>query len=133
LIPNALRAALGGGPSLTLFGTDYPTSDGTCVRDYIHVVDLGDAHLRALEAAVPGAHHVVNLGSGEGYSVREVLDAVHKVTGHPVPVTESDRRAGDVAVLIASNTKAGELLGWRPSRDLATMIEDAWRFAFAPN
>jgi UDP-glucose 4-epimerase len=128
LIPNALRAAAGNGPALALFGTDYPTKDGTCVRDYVHVVDLADAHLRALTAATPGTHHVVNLGNGSGHTVREVLDAVKHVTGNEVPVVESGRRAGDVAVLIASNAKAADLLGWQPTRDLSSMVEDAWRF-----
>jgi UDP-glucose 4-epimerase len=128
LIPNALRAASGAGGPLSLFGTDYPTADGTCVRDYIHVVDVADAHLRALAVASSGVHHVVNLGSGTGYSVRQVLDAVGLGTGHEVPVVEAPRRAGDPAVLIASNEKAADLLGWRPVRDLPTMIADAWRF-----
>ncbi|HZC74138.1 MAG TPA: UDP-glucose 4-epimerase GalE [Jatrophihabitans sp.] len=128
LIPNALRAAAGTGPAMSLFGTDYPTADGTCVRDYIHVVDLAEAHMRALNAATSGAHHIVNLGSGSGHSVREVLDTVHDVTGKDVPLMEADRRAGDVAVLIASNAKAAQLLGWQPSRELAAMVDDAWRF-----
>ena len=128
LIPNALRAAAGNGKEMALFGTDYPTADGTCVRDYIHVVDLGEAHLRALEAAQAGTHHIVNLGSGDGHTVRQVLDAIERVTGSPVPVTEAPRRAGDVAVLIASNERAAELLGWAPTRALPIMIEDAWRF-----
>jgi UDP-glucose 4-epimerase len=128
LIPNALRSAAGSGRQMALFGTDYPTADGTCVRDYIHVVDLGEAHLRALGAAEAGTHHIVNLGSGDGHTVRQVLDAIEQVTGAPVPVVEADRRAGDVAVLIASNDKAASLLGWRPTRDLRTMIADAWRF-----
>jgi UDP-glucose 4-epimerase len=128
LIPNALRAAAGTGPALSLFGTDYPTADGTCVRDYIHVVDLADAHLSALSAASRGVHRIVNLGSGSGHTVREVLDAVHRVTGTAVPVVEAGRRPGDVAVLVASNARAAELLGWRPTRDLDSMIADAWRF-----
>jgi UDP-glucose 4-epimerase len=128
LIPNALRAAAGDGGSFSLFGTDYPTEDGTCVRDYIHVVDLADAHLRALSAAAPGEHQVINLGSGTGYSVRQVLDAVRLTTGNEVPVVEAPRRAGDPPVLIASNAKAAAVLDWHPSRDLAAMIEDAWRF-----
>lgn len=127
LIPNALRAA-GGGEPLTLFGTDYPTADGTCVRDYIHVVDLGDAHLRALVAAETGEHHIVNLGSGSGYSVRDVLRAVTDVVGTEVPVVEAQRRAGDPPVLVASNDRAAELLGWRPARELAQMVADAWQF-----
>jgi UDP-glucose 4-epimerase len=127
LIPNALRAA-GGSGELSLFGTDYPTPDGTCVRDYIHVVDLAEAHLRALDAAEPGRHQVINLGSGRGYSVREVLATVGTVVGRPVPVVERDRRAGDPPVLVASNELARSVLGWSPALDLATMIEDAWRF-----
>jgi UDP-glucose 4-epimerase len=128
LIPNALRAAAGSGAELRLFGTDYDTPDGTCVRDYIHVVDLGEAHLRALSAAEAGRHHIVNLGSGTGNSVREVLTSVGAVTGRLVPVVEAPRRAGDPPVLVASNDRARELLGWTPSRDLAAMVEDAWRF-----
>jgi UDP-glucose 4-epimerase len=127
LIPNALRATTLGSP-MSLFGTDYPTADGTCVRDYIHVVDLGDAHLRALGATEPGAHRIINLGSGRGYSVREVLATVADVTGRAVPVTEEARRPGDPPVLVASNELAREVLGWRPTRDLAAMIADAWAF-----
>ncbi|MGH8861489.1 MAG: UDP-glucose 4-epimerase GalE, partial [Jatrophihabitantaceae bacterium] len=128
LIPNALRAAAGSGAELKLFGTDYPTPDGTCVRDYIHVVDLADAHLQALAAAETGRHHIVNLGSGRGNSVREVLTTVAEVTGVPVPVTETGRRAGDLPVLVASNEKARDVLGWAPTRDLRAMVEDAWAF-----
>jgi UDP-glucose 4-epimerase len=128
LIPNALRAAMGGGGSMKLFGTDYPTPDGTCVRDYIHVVDLADAHIRALGAAEPGTHHIVNLGSGTGNSVREVLDTVSAVVGQDVPVEEAGRRAGDPPVLIASNEKAAALLGWRPERSLRQMVQDAHTF-----
>lgn len=128
LIPNALRAVSGAGAPLRLFGTDYPTADGTCVRDYVHVVDLADAHLRALRAGDRGAHHVVNLGSGTGYSVREVLAAVGAVAGREVPIIESERRSGDPAVLIASNARAAELLGWRPVRDLRLMVSDAAEF-----
>jgi UDP-glucose 4-epimerase len=128
LIPIALRAAAGTGDPLSLYGTDYPTPDGTCIRDYIHVVDLGEAHLRALLAGERGEHHVVNLGSGRGFSVREVLDTVGEVVGRPVPVVESARRAGDPPVLIASNARATEFLGWAPERDLRTMVADAWAF-----
>jgi UDP-glucose 4-epimerase len=128
LIPNALRAAAGTGDPLSLFGSDYPTPDGTCIRDYIHVVDLGVAHVRALGAGERGEHHVVNLGSGTGSSVREVLDTVGDVVGRPVPVVESPRRAGDPPVLIASNDRAATFLGWAPERDLRTMVADAWRF-----
>ncbi len=128
LIPLALRAVAGSGSTLSLYGTDYPTRDGTCVRDYIHVVDLGDAHLRALALGSPGEAHTINLGSGTGYSVREVLDTVSSVTGREVPVVETGRRSGDPATLIASNDRAGELLGWRPTRDLRQMVADAWDF-----
>lgn len=126
LIPNAL-AAVDGGPPLTLFGTDYPTPDGTCVRDYVHVVDLADAHVRALDAAEPGRHHVVNLGSGHGYSVRDVLRTVAEITGREVPHVEAGRRAGDPPILVASNARAAELLGWAPRRDLRLMVADAAR------
>jgi UDP-glucose 4-epimerase len=128
LIPNALKAVSGAGAPMTLFGTDYPTPDGTCVRDYVHVVDLADAHVRALEATTPATHHIVNLGSGTGYSVREVLEAVAEVVGREVPVQEAGRRAGDPPTLIASNERAEQLLGWRPQRDLRTMVADAQRF-----
>ena len=128
LIPNALRAAAGTGDPLSLFGTDYPTPDGTCVRDYIHVLDLAAAHLLALGAGERGEHHVVNLGSGTGFSVREVLETVGDVVGRPVPIIESPRRAGDPPVLIASNERAAALLGWSPERDLHAMVADAWRF-----
>jgi UDP-glucose 4-epimerase len=129
LIPLALRAAAGGGATLSLYGTDYPTPDGTCVRDYIHVVDLGDAHLRALGVGAPGDSYTINLGSGTGYSVRQVLDTVSVVTGREVPVVETGRRAGDPPTLIASNERAASLLGWRPTRDLRQMVADAWEFA----
>lgn len=128
LIPLALSAAAGERGELQLFGTDYPTPDGTCIRDYVHVVDLADAHIRALSVGEPGQHRVINLGSGSGYSVREVVHAVEQVTGSPVPVRETARRAGDPAVLIASNARAAAELGWKPSRDLSHMVDDAWRF-----
>ena len=129
LVPNALRAAAGDGPELAVFGTDYPTPDGTCIRDYIHVLDLADAHLLALAAGVPGTHQVINLGSGDGSSVREVLSTVATVTGREVPTREAARRAGDPPVLVASNEHAASLLGWRPTRDLTAMVSDAWAFA----
>jgi UDP-glucose 4-epimerase len=128
LIPNALRAANGEGDALKLFGTDYPTADGTCVRDYIHVVDLGEAHLKALARTESGRHHIVNLGSGRGYSNREVLLTIGEVTGIDVPIAQAARRAGDPAELVASNEWAVEFLGWTPSRDLRQMISDAWTF-----
>jgi UDP-glucose 4-epimerase len=127
LIPNALQAA-SAQDEFMLFGTDYPTPDGTCIRDYIHVVDLAEAHLLALTAAEPGRHHIVNLGSGRGYSNREVLKMVSSVTGLDIPITAAPRRAGDPAMLVASNEKALTFLGWAPTRDLADMVGDAWRF-----
>jgi UDP-glucose 4-epimerase len=124
----ALRAVTGQADKLSLYGTDYPTPDGTCIRDYVHVVDLGEAHLLALGVGAPGEHHVFNLGSGSGYTVRQVLRSIEDVTGTAVPVTEAPRRPGDPATLIASNAAAGRSLGWRPTRDLDAMVADAWEF-----
>lgn len=132
LVPNLLRAAAAAGEPVSLFGTDYPTPDGTAVRDYIHVVDLADAHLLALDAAVPARHVVYNLGSGRGYSVRQVLAVVREVTGQPIPVVELPRRAGDPPVLIASHERITAELGWRPVRDLTEMIADAWSLVSVP-
>jgi UDP-arabinose 4-epimerase len=115
LIPLAIAAALGRGKPLSLFGTDYPTPDGTAVRDYIHVADLAEAHLRALAALDQGAPQLrLNLGTGRGSSVREVIRAVERATGRPVPLNEVGRRAGDPPVLVADARRAGEVLGWRP-------------------
>jgi UDP-glucose 4-epimerase len=115
LIPNALRAALGTGPALKLFGDDYPTPDGTCIRDYVHVDDLAQAHLLALGHldANPGAH-AFNLGNGQGFSVREVIAAAERVSGRPVPHSIEPRRAGDPSILVASSDKARAVLGWQP-------------------
>lgn len=129
LIPLALDAVAGRRGPLTIFGEDWPTDDGTPIRDYIHVADLARAHVLALTAARPGTHLICNLGSGEGYSVRQVLDTIAEVTGSPVPATVGQRRAGDPARLIASNARAREVLGWRPERTLADMVRDAWDFA----
>ncbi|WP_156726998.1 UDP-glucose 4-epimerase GalE [Streptomyces apocyni] len=130
LIPLVLQVALGRREAISVFGDDYPTPDGTCVRDYIHVADLAEAHLLALDAAAPGEHLVCNLGNGNGFSVREVIETVREVTGHPVPEVVAARRAGDPAVLVASAATAHERLGWRPSRaDLAGIVSDAWKFA----
>jgi UDP-glucose 4-epimerase len=129
LIPNVLLGCLGG-PPVTVFGTDYPTPDGTAVRDYIHVLDLADAHLSALEmtADVQPGLEVCNLGSGSGFSVLEVLRAAESVVGTPVPHVFGERRAGDPPVLVASNARAAERLGWRPERgSLEEMIGSAWR------
>jgi UDP-glucose 4-epimerase len=128
LIPIALDAAAGDREHLNIYGTDYPTPDGTCIRDYIHVVDLADAHIRALAFGEPGTHTVINLGSGSGYSVREVVDAVSAVTGRDVPTRDAPRRPGDPTTIIASNEKAFQLLDWKPVRDLTEMVADAWTF-----
>jgi len=124
LIPNVLKATAD--KPLKIFGTDWDTKDGTCIRDYVHVVDLADAHLRALDALKAGAHEIINLGSGGGYSVREVVTTSSKVVGYEIPAVEVDRRAGDPAVLIASIEKAKSMLGWEPTRDLESMISDAY-------
>lgn len=126
LIPNLLKAAQGEGQGAKLFGTDYPTPDGTAVRDYIHILDLAQAHLLAMEWVQPGTHEIFNLGTGVGSSVREVIDAVERVTGKEVPVTEEPRRAGDPATLVASGQKAREVLGWAPRHSLEDIISDAW-------
>ncbi len=132
LIPIALQVAAGKREKLQLFGDDYPTVDGTCVRDYIHVEDLARAHLLALDAAVPGEHKIYNLGNGTGFSVQQVLDAVREVTGHPLPVTVGPRRAGDPAQLVASSDRIRADLGWTPKHtDLAGIVRDAWDVAQA--
>ncbi|MET9619861.1 UDP-glucose 4-epimerase GalE [Streptomyces sp. NPDC006464] len=130
LIPLVLQVAQGKREAINVYGDDYPTPDGTCVRDYIHVADLAEAHLLALGAMTPGEHLICNLGNGNGFSVREVVETVRKVTGHPVPEVVAARRAGDPAVLVASADTARERLGWNPSRpDLAGIVQDAWAFA----
>ncbi|GJF02933.1 UDP-glucose 4-epimerase GalE [Pseudonocardia sp. D17] len=129
LIPIVLQVAAGARESVQMFGDDWDTPDGTCVRDYIHVDDLADAHLRALDRAEPGRHAIYNLGVGEGFSVREVVEACRTVTGHPIPAVVAPRRAGDPAVLVASSERARAELGWSPSRTLQDMVADAWRFA----
>ncbi|GES32267.1 UDP-glucose 4-epimerase GalE [Streptomyces angustmyceticus] len=130
LIPLVLQVARGKREAISVYGDDYPTPDGTCVRDYIHVADLAEAHLLALDAATAGEHLICNLGNGNGFSVREVIETVRKVTGHPIPEITAPRRGGDPAVLVASARAATDRLGWRPSRaDLADIVTDAWRFA----
>jgi UDP-glucose 4-epimerase len=128
LIPNVLKVALGQGEAVKMFGEDYPTADGTCVRDYIHVADLGRAHLLALDACEPGEHQIFNLGSGTGNSVREVIEVCREVTGRDIPAEVHPRRPGDPAVLIASSDKIQSQLGWKPERDLRAMVADAWTF-----
>ncbi|MCD0483935.1 UDP-glucose 4-epimerase GalE [Streptacidiphilus sp. ASG 303] len=130
LIPLVLQVALGRRPHISVYGDDYPTPDGTCVRDYIHVADLAEAHLLALDAARPGEHLICNLGNGNGFSVREVVEAVRRVTGRDIPAVTAERRPGDPAVLVASAERAKAVLGWRPSRtDLDGIVADAWAFA----
>jgi UDP-glucose 4-epimerase len=127
LIPLAIQAALGTRPHLDVFGTDYPTPDGTCIRDYIHVEDLAEAHLLALERLQPGKGLRYNLGTGRGYSVREVIQTVEAVTGRRVPVVEGPRRAGDPPALVAAADKIRRELGWQPRfTELRPIIETAW-------
>jgi len=130
LIPIALQVAAGLRPQLQVNGVHYPTPDGSCVRDYIHVLDLVDAHLRAIEWTREHSegHLICNLGSGGGSSVREVIDSVRRLTGKPTPAVDAPNRPGDPAVLIASNAKAAAELGWRPTRGLDEMVTDAWTF-----
>jgi UDP-glucose-4-epimerase GalE len=123
LIPLAIDAATGHGPALSLFGDDWPTPDGTCLRDYVHVLDLADAHLLALEALARRSDRLtLNLGGGEGTSVRQILEAVGRAVGRPVPYAVSPRRPGDVAVLVAETRAAGEALGWQPTRSSVDRI-----------
>ena len=127
LIPLVLRAAAGVRDSVSIFGTDYPTPDGTAVRDYIHVEDLGRAHLLALEATAAGTHEIYNLGNGNGFSVREVIDAARRVTGRDIVAIEEGRRPGDPAFLVAASQKIRSGLGWQAEKPaLDDMIADAW-------
>ncbi|NLG56712.1 MAG: UDP-glucose 4-epimerase GalE [Rhodococcus sp.] len=129
LIPLVLQVALGQREKISIFGTDWPTSDGTAIRDYIHVLDLAEAHLLALEAAQPGRHEIYNLGSGAGFSVREVISACERVTGLPIAAENAPRRAGDPAILVASSDRAIAELGWQPKHtDLDAIVADAWAF-----
>ena len=122
LIPNVLRST----PEnpAKIFGTDWPTADGTCVRDYVHVIDLIDAHIKALESLTDGVHEIYNLGSGDGYSVRQVVAAASDAAGYEIPTVDAPRRAGDPAVLIADINKAKDLLGWAPTRGIEAMVSD---------
>jgi UDP-glucose 4-epimerase len=122
LIPNVLRSTVDN--PVKIFGTDWPTADGTCIRDYVHVVDLIEAHLKALNSLGKPGHEIYNLGSGSGYSVREVVAAASAAIGHQIPFVDSPRRAGDPAVLIADISKAKSRLEWQPTRDLNTMVLD---------
>lgn len=132
LIPLVLQVALGHREQIAMFGTDWPTVDGTAVRDYIHIRDLADAHILAATSNAAGEHRIFNLGSCDGYSVKQVVEACREVTGHPIPAVEAPRRAGDPATLIASSHKAIAELGWEPTRsDLHTIVSDAWAFTSA--
>jgi len=135
LIPLVLEVARGKRDKITLFGNDYPTSDGTCVRDYIHVLDLAQAHILALQALQNRPKMTYNLGNGQGYSNLEVVQAARKITGHPIPSDFGPRRPGDPAILIASAETLKQELGWQPQHsDLETIISDAWRwFQAHPN
>ena len=122
LIPNVLRSTEAN--PVKIFGTDWPTADGTCIRDYVHVIDLIDAHVKALNSLGAAGHEIYNLGSGSGYSVREVVEAASDAIGHQIPFVDSPRRAGDPAVLIADISKAKKILDWAPTRDMKTMVAD---------
>ena len=130
LIPIILQAANGKRDHISIFGTDYNTPDGTCIRDYIHVTDLAQAHILAVEYLLNGGEsNIFNLGNGVGFSVREVIETAKKVTGKEIKVIEEERRAGDPAILIASSDKAKNILGWKPEYDdLSTIIETAWKW-----
>ena len=129
LIPLVLQVAAGQRPEILVYGDDWPTPDGTAVRDYIHVRDLAEAHVLALTSARAGAHRIFNLGNGTGFSVRQVIDCCREVTGHPIPSRDVERRPGDPAVLIASSERATAELGWRPTHtDLTGIVADAWAF-----
>ncbi|WP_116198970.1 UDP-glucose 4-epimerase GalE [Amycolatopsis circi] len=129
LIPLVLQVATGDRDHISIYGDDYPTPDHTAVRDYIHVVDLADAHLLALRHAAAGEHRIYNLGSGTGFSVLEVVEACRRVTGHAIPAVVAPRRAGDPSVLVASSDKANGELGWTPKlTDLDGIVSDAWQF-----
>jgi UDP-glucose-4-epimerase GalE len=134
LIPIAIEAALGVREKLSVFGRDYPTPDGACVRDYVHVMDLAAAHVLALEALLEGETGLrLNLGAGRGHSVLEVADCVARVSGRPVPLEDAPRRAGDPPRLVADHTRATKALGWRPERsDLDTIVADALRWRASP-
>lgn len=129
LIPSALEAVSGLRPELQVYGNDYPTPDGTCVRDYIHVNDLAEAHVAALEYLAEGGPSVaLNLGTGQGHSIREVINTVERVTGQKVPQRVSPRRPGDPPTLVADATRAQRVLRWKPSRSLEHIVETAWRW-----
>jgi UDP-glucose 4-epimerase len=129
IIPLVLQVALGQRDQFIIFGDDYPTPDGTCVRDYIHVLDLAQAHILALQALQNGQSRTYNLGNGQGYSILELIEVARKITGHPIPAEVGPRRPGDPAILIASADSIRQELGWQPKHsDLETIVGDAWRW-----
>ena len=129
LIPLVLQVPLGQREFISIYGSDYPTKDGTCVRDYIHIDDLAAAHLLALQGLETHETLICNLGSGSGFTVREIIEVARKVTGHPIPAREMPRRAGDPAVLIASSEKAQRLLGWKPQHsNVESIVVSAWQW-----
>ncbi|MGN6545697.1 MAG: UDP-glucose 4-epimerase GalE [Aureliella sp.] len=129
LIPIVLQTALGQRESISIYGNDYPTPDGTCVRDYIHVDDLGSAHLKALQLLKPGTNLQLNLGTGKGYSVQEVIEACRRVTGCPIPAVQADRRAGDPAELVADSRLAQQVLDWKPQyTNIEDIVRTAWKW-----
>ena len=127
LIPLVLGVALGKRENIAIFGKDYPTNDGTCMRDYVHVNDLADAHLLALEN-LGKESKFYNVGTGSGYSVKEIVDACTKITGHDIPVVDEARRQGDPPALYADSSKIKKELGWKPKYDLGRIIETAWKW-----
>lgn len=129
LIPLVLQVALGQRDAITIYGNDYDTPDGTCIRDYVHVLDLADAHILALEALADGHSRVYNLGNGRGYSVMDVIETARRVTGHAIPVLKGERRAGDLPVLVADSSRIQRELGWIPKfGNLQVIIETAWHW-----
>lgn len=133
LIPIVLQVALGKREQVSIFGDDYQTPDGTCIRDYIHVYDLADAHIRALEYLNNGNDStIINLGTGNGYSVKEIIESAERVTGKKIKSVIAPRRAGDPAILIADNKKAREVLGWNPKYGLDEIISSAWKWHQKP-
>ena len=131
MIPNLLRSTVDN--PIKIFGDDWPTKDGTCIRDYIHVADLIDAHILALESLSPSQHKIINLGSGSGYSVAEVISAATKVLGRAIPVEITSRRSGDPTVLVADISLAEQALKWKPKFDIEKMVSDTWESANARN
>ncbi|WP_159950613.1 UDP-glucose 4-epimerase GalE [Rhizobium sp. 18065] len=128
-IPLAIEVALGRRPHFSIFGEDYDTRDGTCIRDYIHVNDLADAHVRAVEYLLNGGETVdINLGTGTGTTVKELISAIESVSGRPMPVVKTERRAGDPPMLVAGNGKAENVLGWKPKHDINDIIRSAWNW-----